>query len=1239
MSGLHGGSGKSGDVLRNAELQVAKVKRAVEDYSDKLSREIKKLVGVPAWRILAKAKRLREFSAEIHTTAARLNVESYNPGADVTENKFNFRGFDARMGFMSESEAKARGVAKGSYITEKHEGNTYTLKLGNYVPEMEGYLIVQHFTAEDQQKIYTDFLNKYPDLGIILVRFINPLLANSRHHYRGIKTPIFNRESLKQVFGDAELGDPGFVEGYTPDVAITTLLGAGFLKAKEAAERNPNRKRLGAFNLKTSGARNVKTGAAREKGQTLNIFEGFDVRALEAHLEKTSRENAYKLIEASTKPLPEDGLPHNHIEISKGTLNGILKGMLMVMGDRSARGTSLNKFWQDAVQNPNLSSYQEKVLFNETEAKYDEREKKILEFLFGDKNASRFIGKDRIIDKPTYEELINNLAARHHDYDWVARAVQTVFSQVISGYLTGFATILFNWLAPNLQSSSAGIFRINKAAIYLGTGFTNPENRRRAEYELRAGIQTLKGLVTRRFSNWNGIDFLLTGEDYLKGKLSEADYDKGAFKLIKEGQFGKALKALTDRNHKYGEIINRERFDNNTLVSGIERVNPKDTIVKDLLNLKGGSAMLKIAQFHEMDPTVKQNLEYAAYKAHAQMAYNDAVREAKAKGQKITTPKKKWMREWMKNVKDDSPIHEEARGTSMLFAFDYSNIPMWLDSKHPVMQSLKPTFFTFSNFIYNYGKLLINLSPLGMTPKLIKSKGKKDALGGAEWRNAASGFSMFAMATLLYQLLGDDDDKESSLESGKVGKNVDISNKLLKKFWVMTGGKINLDQMPDIFGEKITNSIRAYFEAYGAEDAVGHELWLRGRALPYLNMLATQDLWVDALKDWTRGEEGLSFRDVFTETRDMAMEFVPRGPVMALLTENKYDENKTQAEEYAGLTFDIATSRMIFPSTYWKFAQRLTDPIARRKYKSEPFEFNETGKDQFLNEWKRSIPLLSRTVMPSGSIKTLKLDDETESGDEFVKTTTFDHAMIQREDVKADLLQLASMGVDLSEATLIKPNDDGVLQIKYPDPATVRIVTPAERIVNWLFRIEAVNPIEKAVAMSGVDDYRAMDRLIGKAFNKPNALTDKDRQTLEAWSKYTQSSAYRDSIRNNISAEGSLAERLQEEEEIAGLPVTKDDDGKEISPPSSFLRKVVENMYRDQYGRLTDLDNERPINLKLTKHWMVVPENGNVAEGSQDPMDYVLKLKKDSTTYKDMIPYDKKKGFKFPFPAPELEPK
>ena len=54
---------------------------------------------------------------------------------------------------------------------------------------------------------------------------------------------------------------------------------------------------------------------------------------------------------------------------------------------------------------------------------------------------------------------------------------------------------------------------------------------------------------------------------------------------------------------------------------------------------------------------------------------------------------------------------------------------------------------------------------------------------------------------------------------------------------------------------------------------------------------------------------------------------------------------------------------------------------------------------------------------------------------------------------------------------------------------------------------------------------------------------------------------------------------------------------------------------------------------------MVVPENGNVAEGSQDPMDYVLQLKKDSTTYKDMIPYNKKKGFKFPFPAPELEPK
>ena len=1226
MSGTYGGSGKAGSTLRDAEYNVAKVKSAVKEYSDLLSRELKIRVGIPFWKFLSRGKRLRQFAAELHTTAARLNVESFNPNPDSTGSNFTFRGFDARMGFMPESEAKARGLVKGSIYTENHEGDTQTLKLGNYVPEMEGYLLVQRFTAEEQQRIYTDFLNKYPDLGIILERFINPLLGNARFTASsGMKTPIFNRESLKQAFGDTELGDPGFVEGYTPDVAIATILGGAALKAKEKFEKDTFKRKLGAFNLKTSGARSIKTGAAREKGQTLDIFEGFDVRALESHLERASRQNAYKLLEASTKPLPEEGLPDGHIEISKETLNGILKGMLLVMGDKSARGTALNKFWKDAVANPDLTSYTDKVLFDEKDANYDEREKKILEFLFGDKNASRFIGTDRMMDKATYETLIDNLSARHTNFDGLGRAVQTLLGQVITSYLTAPATILFNWLAPNLQAASAGAFRINKAAIYLATGVKNPEDRRRAEYELRAGLQTLKGLATRRFSNYAGINAFLSGDDYIRGKLSDEDYDKGAGKLLLEGQVGKSIKALTDRRTKYGEIVPRELFDNNTLVSGIERIEPKDSILKDLLNLKGGSAILKLAQFHEMDPTVKQNLVYASYKAHAQMAYNDAVREAKAKGQKIDTPKKKWIRDWMKTVKDTDAIHEEARGTAMLFAFDYSNIPMWLDSKHPVMQAAKPALIPFSNFIYNYGKLLTKLTPIGLIPEAIASKGKKDKLGGAEWKNAASGFSMFAIATLLWDMLGDDEEDESELKAGKIGSNMDINNKFIKKFWMMTGGKINLDEMPDVFGSKITNAVRAYFEAYGAEKASGHELWLRGRALPYLNILATQDLWIRALKDkYIKGED-VDFRDVLSETKDMAMEFVPRGPVAALFTENKYDENKTQAEEWGAFTFDIATSRSMVPASYWRFVQRLVDPIYRRKYPSDTFEFNETSTDQFINEWKRSIPFLSKTMLPAGSMKTLKLNRETQVGDkdseEYVETTSFDHAMLQREDVKADLSQLADMGIDLSESTRVLTDKDGELVIKYPDPTTLRIVTPAERIITMLFRIESMPSTERALARTGLEDFKAMDRLIAKAVNNPYSLEKPDKKALQAWAEYTHSPEYHDSIRNIINAEGSLAERLQREESIDGLPINYDEDGKEIPLPKDFLRKVVENMSRDQYGNLVNASDNRPMNLSLHKMWSVVPiDEENVSE-FLNPMNYTLENKKKSTSYKRMLPY------------------
>jgi hypothetical protein len=1231
MSGLYDGSGKAGDTLRRAEYNVAKVKAAVNEYSERLSREIKSRLGVPFWRIIKKGKRLKEFSAELHTTAARLNVESFNPDADITENQFTFRGFDVRMGFMPEYEAKARGIAKGSYITEDYEGNTHTLRLGDYVPEMEGYLLVQHYTAEDQQRLYNDFIAKYPDLGIILSRFINPLLVNATYtSSSGVQTPIFNRESLKKAFGDTELGDPGFVEGYTPDVAIATILGGAAIKARESLERNSFKKRLGAFALKTSGARNVKTGAAREKGQTLDIFEGFDVRALEAHLERTSRDNAYKLIEAATKPIPEDGeLPPGHIEISKTTLNGILKGMLLVMGDKSARGTSLNKFWRDAIQNPERSSYQEKVLFNENDANYDEREQKILEFLFGDKNASRFIGQDRMMDRPTYEALIDNLSARHSKADKFGRAVQGLLSQVISGFLTAPATILFNWLAPNMQAGLAGVYRINKAAIYMASGIRNPEDRRRAEYELRAGIQTLKGLATRRLSNYSGIDAFLTGDDYIRGKLTDEDYDKGAFKLLTEGQIGKAIKAATDRRTKYGEIIPRELFENNTLVSGIERREPKDSLVKDLLNLKGGSAFLKIAQFHEMDPTVKQNLMYASYKAHAQMAYNDAVREAKARGQRLDTPKKQWIRNWMKGVKDTDPIHDEAYGTAMLFAFDYSNIPMWLDSKNPLMQAAKPALIPFSNFIYNYGKLLTKTTPVGLVPELLTSKGKKDKLGGAEWRNAASGFSLYAMGTLLWRMLGEEDDEESKLEPGKVGTNMDINDEYIKRFWLMTGGKINLDEMPDIFGEKITNAVRAYFEAYGAEKAAGQELWLRGRALPYLNILATQDLWIDAFtKEREKGEE-VNLRDTLSETMDMAMEFIPRGPVMALFTENKYDENKTQAEEYADFTFDIVASRTLIPAPYWRFIQRITDPIQRRRYPSEPFQFNQTATDQFINAWKRNIPLLSKTVMPAGSMKTLKLDAQTLVGeDEYTKTTSYDHAMVQREDVRSDLMQLQSMGIDLSGSTLVEPDKDGEIVIKYPDPATLRIVAPAQRIADMLFRIESMPTIERALGRTGMESFKDMDRLINKAIENPYTLNTKEKNAVESWSQYTQSPSYHEAIRSMINAEGTLADRIQRN-------FSKDDMDKRGIPKDAkpdFLRKVVENMSRDQYGNLVNVSDSRPILLNLSETWQVAPLNENAGK---NPMNYMLINMKESTAYKRMRPYTPK-GFEIPEEIEEI---
>ena len=689
-SGKYEGSGKAGDVLRQAELDTALIQTAAKDYKDQLIRELKSRLGLPFFkRVFSGKRRMNKFLAELHTTAARLEVASYNPDPSFSEDQFTFKGFDVRLGSMTTDAMARRGLKEGDYFQDGPD----TLRVGAKLPDRDAHYFTQHYTALDQKRLYDEFMMKYPDLGIFLNRFINPTFANVRVTSRaGVKLPMFNRYALREVFGESELGDPGFVEGYTPDVAIGTIVMGAILNAKNAVINKARgiKTKGGAVEFerrptglipRVSKARSVKTGAAREMGLTKNIIDGFAVRAVEAAMEKQSRESALKLIEASTKPIPEgmDIVPSDHTMLDKRKINEILRSMLLVMNENSARGTELNKFWQKAVRNPRGKDANDVLLDESNPDLYTGRERQIMEFLFGDKNASRFIGEDRMIDNYSYEKLIDNLSARHVNpvVEMVTRGVEFLFGQVISGYLVGPATLLYNWLAPNLQVATLGMWRLNRAGF--GVLSKDPKERKRAKIEMRAGVQTLIGLASRRVSNWSGIDMFLTGADYHRGRLKKEDMDKGFSGLMAEGQYGKAIKALTDRRTYFSSVVPREIFDNNTLLSGIERVTANDSALNDLLNFRGGSGLLKIANFHEMDPTAKQNAMYSALWGHASVAVDDQL---KASGEKLTRKERRnRIRDYMKNIPRDSAEFRESFDSSVLFAFDYSNVPMFLGGK------------------------------------------------------------------------------------------------------------------------------------------------------------------------------------------------------------------------------------------------------------------------------------------------------------------------------------------------------------------------------------------------------------------------------------------------------------------------------------------------------------------------------------------------------------------------------
>ena len=111
--------------------------------------------------------------------------------------------------------------------------------------------------------------------------------------------------------------------------------------------------------------------------------------------------------------------------MDKIALNSLLRGLVETLSKKSAEGRKLNELWKKAVENKDPSH----VLLNNAEKKFSEREKAIVDFLFGDDKAIDLLGSDRMMDEVNWGQLTDNMAERAYAH-WMVTALETYIAEL-----------------------------------------------------------------------------------------------------------------------------------------------------------------------------------------------------------------------------------------------------------------------------------------------------------------------------------------------------------------------------------------------------------------------------------------------------------------------------------------------------------------------------------------------------------------------------------------------------------------------------------------------------------------------------------------------------------------------------------------------------------------------------------------------------------------------------------------
>ncbi len=829
------------DNRRNEALVAATINSMMQQMRDDITRAF----GYPKFWSKNKT-RLQNFLDELLPVAARLEVDRLDD-----EGNFVFKPFLMRTGTIAAAKVRARGLKVGDMVATDR-GN---FEVG---PEIEGgkHLLLKSMPAAVQQQIYEDFHARYPESAHYLDRWIMPGMQEARYMGpQGTMTAEFNRyalrdlfnewpQELQDLFGGLPLPEMPYVEGYTPDVAeaktLTAMIGS----------------MLRSFR---SGARKIKAGEARESGNIKNMFEGFSVRAMEAHREKIRVLTRQRLIEAAAVPtnrIPKDQLA-NYVELDQ-TYRKLLEAV------KIARRLNPSAF-------PALTGA------------LSPQDQKAMSRILGD--AVRLRGRGLMIHEQVERELMLGVA-RQVGNNALTKLLSGLLERYNAGLLATPFTTITNWASNELIK----VVRTSNRFLYAVLSALSGDMKaaKLGGYE---AMYLFRGFLTDRFPQW--------------------------------------------QKDRIGKVVPRELFDDQTGLEAMD-IDPNISVKQQLGRLNLGGAFMQAIGYGEIDIRQKQQMAYAGYRAHAQIAWN----EAKARGEVSNdTNRREWQQNWIANA--PAEIHRDVYTTTVMYLMDYQNVPAWIDPQQSMTatgQIIKRATLPFVKWPYNMARQFKRLTFDAALNTVMAGRTKQQRIEGM-----ANLMTMAGLAALGAAISMGDDDEDDPL----LGSNIDDEGQLLDAAF-RTANRINLSRLARIiFAHGLMSDVE-----FTLDDGSGEakDLWWRYRNYPYLKEGIAMGLLMTGKTD-----------EAMQQLSDISGEYVSLGMLAKVVGMSSFDKDKPVGFRLGEVVYDVGTAGVL-PPPWRQFATRMADPVFRRSTPMEAIGYSAGPLDAI----KANTPFLSRTVPSAG---------------------------------------------------------------------------------------------------------------------------------------------------------------------------------------------------------------------------------------------------------------------------------